>query len=59
MDFEDAMKRLAEISAKMGDGELPLEDSVKLYSQAVQLTKQCRDYIKNARLKVEQLDADN
>ncbi len=57
MDFEKSMSRLSEISSKMSGGELSLEDSMKLYSEAVQLTKQCREYIKNARLQVEKLEA--
>lgn len=57
MDFEKSMNRLSEISAKMSGSELPLEESMKLYSEAVQLTKQCREYIKNARLQVEKLEA--
>ena len=57
MDFEKAMGRLAEISSKMSGGELSLEDSMKLYAEAAQLTKECREYIKNARLQVEKLEA--
>lgn len=56
MDFEKAMARLAEISELMS-GELPLEQSVKLYTEAVELTKQCREYIQSAKLTIEQLEA--
>lgn len=56
MDFEKAMARLAEISELMS-GELPLEQSVKLYTEAVELTKQCREYIQAAKLTIEQLEA--
>lgn len=56
MDFEKAMARLSEISELMS-GELPLEESMKLYTEAVELTKQCREYINAAKLKVEQLEA--
>lgn len=57
MDFEKAMGRLTEISAKMNSSELPLEESMKLYAEAVQLTKECREYIEKAKLQVEQLEA--
>lgn len=63
MEFEKAMSRLAEISEQMSGGntsmggELSLEESMKLYAEAVQLTKQCREYIQNARLQVEKLEA--
>ena len=56
MDFEKSMARLAEISELMS-GELPLEESMKLYTEAVELTKQCREYINAAKLKVEQLES--
>lgn len=57
MDFEKAMGRLTEISARMNSSELPLEESMKLYAEAVQLTKECREYIEKAKLQVEQLEA--
>ncbi len=56
MDFEKAMARLQEISELMA-GELPLEESMKLYTEAVELTKQCREYIQKAKLTIEQLEA--
>ncbi len=57
MDFEKAMGRLTEISARMNSSELPIEESMKLYAEAVQLTKECREYIEKAKLQVEQLEA--
>lgn len=57
MDFEKAMGRLTEISARMNSSELPLEESMKLYAEAVQLTKECREYVEKAKLQVEQLEA--
>lgn len=57
MDFEKAMGRLMEISARMNSSELPIEESMKLYAEAVQLTKECREYIEKAKLQVEQLEA--
>lgn len=56
MDFEAEMKKLADIAAKMESGELPLEESMKLYTEAVELTKKLREYIEQAKLKVETLE---
>lgn len=56
MDFESEMKKLAEIAAKMEGGDLPLEESMKLYTEAVELTKKLKDYIGQAKLKVETLE---
>lgn len=57
MEFEKAMSRLSEISEQMSGGDISLEESMKLYAEAAQLTKQCREYIQNARLQVEKLEA--
>ena len=57
MEFEKEMSRLAEISEQMSGGDISLEESMKLYAEAAQLTKQCREYIQNARLQVEKLEA--
>ena len=43
MDFEQSMKRLSEISERMGAQELPLEESVKLYAEAAELVKVCKE----------------
>lgn len=56
MDFEKQMKRLEEIAAKMA-GEVSLEESMKLYTEAVELSKKLSDYISEAKLKVDQLEA--
>lgn len=56
MDFEAEMKKLAEIAAKMEAGDLPLEESMKLYTEAVELTKKLKDYIEQAKQKVETLE---
>ena len=56
MDFEAEMKKLSDIAAKMGDGDLPLEESMKLYTEAVELTKKLKEYIDGAKLKVEALE---
>ncbi|MCH5206699.1 MAG: exodeoxyribonuclease VII small subunit [Oscillospiraceae bacterium] len=57
MDFEKEMNKLREIAEKMSRGELSLEQSMKLYTEAVELTKKLGDYIENAKLTVEQLEA--
>ena len=56
MDFEAEMKKLSDIAAKMDAGDLPLEESMKLYTEAVELTKKLKEYIDGAKLKVEALE---
>ncbi len=54
-DFEKGMKRLSEISEQM-NGDIPLETSIKLYSEAAELVKKCREYIDEAKLEVEKTE---
>lgn len=54
-DFEKGMKRLSEISEQM-NGDIPLEMSIKLYTEAAELVKKCREYIDSAKLAVEQTE---
>ena len=49
------MRRLSEISEQM-NGDIPLEMSIKLYSEAAELVKKCREYIDSAKLAVEQTE---
>ena len=56
MDFEGEMKRLEEIAAKMAE-EVSLEESLKLYTEAVELSKRLSEYIRGAKLRIEQLEA--
>lgn len=55
-DFEASMKRLDEISRMMNGSDITLENSMKLYSEAITLGKQCREYIDNAKITVENLE---
>lgn len=54
-DFEKGMKRLSEISEQM-NGDIPLQTSIKLYSEAAELVKKCREYIDEAKLEVEKTE---
>lgn len=55
MDFEKRLTRLEEIVEKMEGGELPLEESLKLFEEGVKLTKDCHKQLNDAELKVKQL----
>ena len=52
MKFEEAFTRLNEISAQMEKSDLPLEDAVNLYSEAVKIIEICKKDIEAAKLKV-------
>jgi exodeoxyribonuclease VII small subunit len=55
LSFEQAIKRLSEIVAKLEDGDLSLEDSLRLFEEGVKLSKVSQERLDNAQKKVEQL----
>lgn len=55
MDFEKKLGRLEEIVEKMETGELSLEDSLKLFEEGVQLTRDCNVQLTEAEQKVKLL----
>jgi exodeoxyribonuclease VII small subunit len=52
MDFEKAMQELEMLVAKMENGDLSLEESLKYFEQGVKLTRQCQQSLKKAEQKV-------
>ena len=52
MTFESAMERLAEIVAALEAGDLPLEQSMKLFEEGTKLSAFCSDTLKKAELKI-------
>ena len=56
--FESAMAELEELVEKMEDGELTLDESLRAFERGVVLTRLCQNELKNAELKVQQLNND-
>ena len=59
--FEQAIKRLEEIVAELEEGNLPLEESLKIYEEGVELTKFCSTKLNETEDKIKTLvktDAD-
>lgn len=52
MDFEDSLKKIEEILARLEWGNIPLEEALSLYSQGVELSRKCREELENAKLKI-------
>ncbi|MEI3479181.1 MAG: exodeoxyribonuclease VII small subunit [Bilophila sp.] len=50
--FEDRLRRLQEIVAALENGDLPLEDSVRLYKEGLALSRACREQVEKARNEV-------
>ena len=55
LKFEDALKRLEEISELLESDETSLDEMIALYEEGTKLAKYCYDEIKNAELKIEKL----
>ena len=50
--FEDSLKQLEAIIAKLEKGDLPLEESVRLFEEGVRLSNACKAEIESAEGKV-------
>ncbi|MDR3764817.1 MAG: exodeoxyribonuclease VII small subunit [Acidobacteriota bacterium] len=53
--FEECLQRLESIVKEMEKGELPLEQSLKLFEEGMGLTNTCRKELEEAEGKVELL----
>ena len=51
--FEDALARLETIVGQLEKGDLPLEDSLKIFEEGVRLSKNCLKLLEEAERKVE------
>ncbi len=58
MTFEEALSELEDISAKMGQGGLPLSETVEVYARGVELSKHCRKLLDTAQRKIQKLDGE-
>lgn len=56
--FEYAMARLETIVAELEKGDLPLDDSLKIFEEGIRLSKTCLKMLEDAERKVEILVQD-
>ena len=54
-NFESAIKRLEEISDLLENEDTPLEDSIKLFEEGIELKEFCEDKLKSAKLKIDKI----
>ncbi|MDE6953641.1 MAG: exodeoxyribonuclease VII small subunit [Erysipelotrichales bacterium] len=55
MTYEQAIKRLEEIIKQLENNEIPLEDSISLFQEGVELSQFCDNKLKNIQKKVAQI----
>jgi exodeoxyribonuclease VII small subunit len=56
--FEDALQRLEQIVDQLEAGNLPLEDSLKVFEEGVGLARRCARYLEDAEKRIELLTRD-
>ncbi|MEE9429008.1 MAG: exodeoxyribonuclease VII small subunit [Paracoccaceae bacterium] len=58
MSFEDAMGELEMVVGQLERGDVPLEESIKLYERGAALKKRCEEKLKEAEEKVAAITLD-
>ncbi|MBL8123320.1 MAG: exodeoxyribonuclease VII small subunit [Pyrinomonadaceae bacterium] len=53
--FEASLSELEQIVKQLEDGDLPLEESLKLFETGVKLSRECRERLANAERRIEVL----
>ena len=51
--FEEALAKLEQITKKLEEGDLPLEDSLKYFDEGVKLAELCNTKLNEAQKKIE------
>lgn len=61
VSYDLTFKELEKIVDKMSDGDIPLEEGLKLFEEGMELINNCKETLNKAELKVKKLisDADN
>lgn len=55
INFEDALKALETLVARMEQGDLPLEESLACFERGIALTRTCQQSLKSAEQKIQML----
>ena len=55
VSFEQAIKRLDEITGALDAGDKTLEESLRLYGEGAELIAFCEETLKSAKIKIETL----
>ena len=57
--FEDKVSELEEIISILENGDIPLDESIKKYTEAMKLVKECDEELKNIEEKVNKIVSEN
>ena len=53
--FEASLKELETIVKRLEEGDMPLDESLKLFETGVRLSRECRERLNNAERRIEVL----
>lgn len=59
LTFEDKIKLLEEIVKELESGEVPLDDAINKYTEAMKLAKECSDKLSKVSEKVNKIMLEN
>ena len=54
-NFESALKRLEHISDLLENEDTPLEESIKLFEEGIELKEYCEEKLKSAKIKIDKI----
>ncbi len=54
-DFEELMQKLEEITTKLETDKLNLDESVKLFEEGMQISKECNEKLEDAEKRITML----
>mgnify|MGYP000389915451 FL=1 len=52
INFEEAMKKLEQITAELEKGELSLDESVKKFEEGIKLSKECNKILEDSEKRI-------
>jgi exodeoxyribonuclease VII small subunit len=58
LKFEDCLARLEQIVGRLETGNLPLEESLKIFEEGIGLARSCARYLEDAEKRIEVLARD-
>jgi exodeoxyribonuclease VII small subunit len=59
LKFEDSLARLEQIVSQLEAGNLPLEESLKVFEEGIALARHCARYLEEAEKRIEILSKDD
>jgi exodeoxyribonuclease VII small subunit len=57
--FEDNLRRLEDVVGKLEQGELPLDEAIKLYQEGMRLSKACAERLAAVETEIKKLVVEN